>query len=168
MNYEEFANDMTKSIYRGKLHDINDDGLDIIGKSTPIDFKSGDFDAVNRYFATKISSINADVVLCYDVLPRFWPKKLNGSLYLKAPQFIPDITYDDIRPDKITTFYVKDGGGISEEPDYSDYEEQIAAKRNEQLFNAVMTKLSWVDYAGKWDTSFSGSLTVDAQNFKRP
>jgi len=166
MNYEEFASDMTKSIYRGKLHDINDDGLVIIDETTPIDFKSGDFDAVNRYFATKISSINADVVLCYDVLPRFWPKKLDGSLYLKSPQYIPDINYDGLRPDKITTFYGKHGEEITDEPDYSDYEEQIAAKRNEQLFNVVMTKLSWEDYAGKWDTSFSGSLTVDAQNLK--
>lgn len=166
MDNEELVKDMVKSVYSGKLHAINDDGLIIIGESTPIDFKSGDFNAVNRYFATKISSINADVVLSYDVLPRFWPKKLEGSLYLKGPQFIPDINYGSLRPDKITTFYGKNGGGIAEEPDYSSYEEQIAAKRNEQLFDTNMTKLSWANYARKWDTSFSGGLTIDAQNLK--
>lgn len=166
MGNEELVKDMVKSVYCGKLHAINDDGLIIIGESTPIDFKSGDFNAVNRYFTTKISSINADVVLSYDVLPRFWPKKLDGTLYLKCPQFIPDVNYDGLRPDKITTFYGKNGGGIAEEPDYSDYEEQIAAKRNEQLFDTNMAKLSWANYARKWDTSFSGGLTIDAQNLK--
>ena len=166
MENEELVKDMVKSVYSGKLHTINEDGLVIIGESTPINFKSGNFDAVNRYFTTKISSINADVVLSYDVLPRFWPKKLEGSLYLKGPQFIPNINYRSLRPDKITTFYGKHGEEISDESVYSNYEEQIVAKRNEQLFDTNMTKLSWADYAREWDTSFSGRLTIDAQNLK--
>lgn len=167
MEHEDFLKEMVKSVYAGRLASIDNVGLVIQGVASPIKFKSGDSNAVNRYFTTKISSIYADVELSYDVLPRFWPKKLSGSLYLKTPQFIPSISYDSIRPDKITTYYKQSVSiEIADEPDYTSYEEQLFAKRREHLFNAVMSKLSWADYAGKWVTSFDGRLSIDAQNLK--
>lgn len=143
------------------LQDIDtSDGLNL-SFSTKVAFNSGDRVAVRRFFTTKINKSSVSVDLCRDVIPDYFPKIMQGTLYLKDPTYKTTIDYSRLPPFLCTTYRGQidkmcDVAGLS--PDY------INQETNKQKFEEAFSHYSWSNYPRALPKKVYGSLIVDGKH----
>ena len=72
--------------------------------STKVSFNSGDREALRKFFTTKINKCSLSVDLCRDVIPDYFPKIMQGTLYIKDPTYETTIDYSRLPSFLCTTY----------------------------------------------------------------
>lgn len=136
------------------------DGLNLLF-STKVSFNSGDEVALRKFFTTKINKCSLSVDLCRDVIPDYFPKIMQGTLYLKDPTYETTIDYSRLPSFLCTTYRglinrMSDTAGL--EPD------NINSEINKQKFEEAFSHYSWSNYPRALPKKVYGSLIVDGEH----
>lgn len=136
------------------------DGLNLLF-STKVSFNSGDEVALSKFFTTKINKCSLSVDLCRDVMPDYFPKIMQGTLYLKDPTYETTIDYSRLPSFLCTTYRglinrMSDTAGL--EPD------DINPEINKQKFEEAFSHYSWSNYPRALPKKVYGSLIVDGKH----
>ena len=129
--------------------------------STKVSFNSGDEVALRKFFTTKINKCSLSVDLCRDVIPDYFPKIMQGTLYLKDPTYETTIDYSRLPSFLCTTYRglinrMSDTAGL--EPD------NINPEINKQKFEEAFSHYSWSNYPRALPKKVYGSLIVDGKH----
>ena len=129
--------------------------------STKVSFNSGDREALRKFFTTKINKCSLSVDLCRDVIPDYFPKIMQGTLYLKDPTYETTIDYSRLPSFLCTTYRglinrMSDTAGL--EPD------NINPEINKQKFEEAFSHYSWSNYPRALPKKVYGSLIVDGKH----
>lgn len=135
-------------------------GLNLL-YSTKVTFNSGDRESLRRFFTTKINKCNLSVDLCRDVMPDYFPKIMQGTLYLKDPTYETTIDYSRLPSFLCTTYRglinrMCDTAGLG--PD------NINPEINKQKFEEAFSHYSWSNYPRALPKKVYGSLIVDGKH----
>lgn len=136
------------------------DGLNLLF-STKVSFNSGDEVALRKFFTTKINKCSLSVDLCRDVMPDYFPKIMQDTLYLKDPTYETTIDYSRLPSFLCTTYRglinrMSDTAGL--EPD------NINPEINKQKFEEAFSHYSWSNYPRALPKKVYGSLIVDGKH----
>ena len=135
-------------------------GLNLL-YSTKVTFNSGDREALRKFFTTKINKCGLSVDLCRDVMPDYFPKIMQGTLYLKDPTYETTIDYRRLPSFLCTTYRglinrLSDTAGLG--PD------NINSEINKQKFEETFRHYSWSNYPRALPKKVYGSLIVDGEH----
>lgn len=135
-------------------------GLNLL-YSTKVTFNSGDREALRKFFTTKINKCGLSVDLCRDVMPDYFPKIMQGTLYLKDPTYETTIDYSRLPSFLCTTYRglinrMCDTAGLG--PD------NINPEINKQKFEEAFSHYSWSNYPRALPKKVYGSLIVDGKH----
>lgn len=136
------------------------DGLNLLF-STKVSFNSGDREALRKFFTTKINKCSLSVDLCRDVMPDYFPKIMQGTLYLKDPTYETTIDYSRLPSFLCTTYR----GLINKMSDIAGLEpDNINSEINKQKFEEAFSHYSWSNYPRALPKKVYGSLIVDGKH----
>lgn len=143
------------------LQDIDTpDGLNL-SFSTKVSFNSGDREALRKFFTTKINKCSLSVDLCRDVMPDYFPKIMQGTLYLKDPTYETTIDYSRLPSFLCTTYR----GLINRMCDIAGLgPDDINPEINKQKFEEAFSHYSWSNYPRALPKKVYGSLIVDGKH----
>lgn len=136
------------------------DGLNLLF-STKVSFNSGDKVALRKFFTTKINKCSLSVDLCRDVIPDYFPKIMQGTLYLKDPTYETTIDYSRLPSFLCTTYR----GLINRMCDIAGLgPDDINPEINKQKFEEAFSHYSWSNYPRALPKKVYGSLIVDGKH----
>lgn len=136
------------------------DGLNL-SFSTKVSFNSGDREALRKFFTTKINKCSLSVDLCRDVMPDYFPKIMQGTLYLKDPTYETTIDYSRLPSFLCTTYR----GLINRMCDIAGLgPDDINPEINKQKFEEAFSHYSWSNYPRALPKQVYGSLIVDGKH----
>lgn len=136
------------------------DGLNL-SFSTKVSFNSGDEVALRKFFTTKINKCGLSVDLCRDVMPDYFPKIMQGTLYLKDPTYETTIVYSRLPSFLCTTYR----GLINRMYDIAGLgPDDINPEINKQKFEEAFSHYSWSNYPRTLPKKVYGSLIVDGKH----
>lgn len=136
------------------------DGLNLLF-STKVSFNSGDEVALRKFFTAKINKCSLSVDLCRDVIPDYFPKIMQGALYLKDPTYETTIDYSRLQSFLCTTYR----GLINRMSDIAGLElDNINPEINKQKFEEAFSHYSWSNYPRALPKKVYGSLIVDGEH----
>lgn len=129
--------------------------------STKVSFNSGDEVALRKFFTTKINKCSLSVDLCRDVMPDYFPKIMQGTLYLKDPTYETTIDYSRLPSFLCTTYRglinrMYDTAGLGSD--------DINPEINKQKFEEAFSHYSWSNYPRALPKKVYGSLIVDGKH----
>lgn len=129
--------------------------------STKVTFNSGDREALRKFFTTKINKCSLSVDLCRDVMPDYFPKIMQGTLYLKDPTYETTIDYSRLPSFLCTTYRglinrMYDTAGLGSD--------NINPEINKQKFEEAFSHYSWSNYPRALPKKVYGSLIVDGKH----
>ena len=129
--------------------------------STKVSFNSGDREALRKFFTTKINKCSLSVDLCRDVIPDYFPKIMQGTLYLKDPTYETTIDYSRLPSFLCTTYR----GLINRMCDIAGLgPDDINPEINKQKFEEAFSHYSWSNYPRALPKKVYGSLIVDGKH----
>ena len=129
--------------------------------STKVSFNSGDGVALRKFFTTKINKCSLSVDLCRDVIPDYFPKIMQGTLYLKDPTYETTIDYSRLPSFLCTTYR----GLINRMCDIAGLgPDDINPEINKQKFEEAFSHYSWSNYPRALPKKVYGSLIVDGKH----
>lgn len=131
---------------------------------TKVVFKSGDVKSLGKYFTTKINKCNLDIELCRDVVPDYFPRIMNGNLYLKDPIYVETNDYSQLPPFLCSTYRGGIDGmyNITNPPSGNlTISYDTTSEINTQKFKEAYDHYSWASYPRKLPNRVYGSLIVD-------
>lgn len=135
-------------------------GLNILFR-TKVSFNSGDEVALRKFFTTKINKCSLSVNLCRDVVPDYFPRIMQGDLYLKDPTYETTIDYRRL-PSFLCTTY---SGLINRLPDISGVRViDLNQENNKQKFEEAFKRYSWSNYPRALPKQVYGSLIGDGEH----
>lgn len=135
-------------------------GLNILFR-TKVSFNSGDEVALRKFFTTKINKCSLSVNLCRDVVPDYFPRIIQGDLYLKDPTYVSTIDYRRLQPFLCSTYR----GLINRLNDISGFcAIDLNQENNKQKFEEAFKRYSWSNYPRALPKHVYGSLIVDGEH----
>lgn len=125
---------------------------------TNVSFKSGDGNALSKYFTVKINECGLSVTLCRDVVPKYFPKIMQGDLYLKDPFYVASTDYRLMQSNLCSTYFGYIDGAYDATTSNAG---NINQESNHNIFTEAFEKYSWSSYPRALPNKVYGSLIID-------